>query len=506
MPWTLIDNGSFNWIYCNGAKEDGDLIFKVAIDHKSPLETTAVHNMDNYARSVRIWNEINPDIDPPARIEEVMLSTGKAIGWVCPFIVGTQPSDSEISDALIKIFNRTGRIIVDATAKNNFKKTPEGKVICIDIGMAVQLEAQNEACLFGTKRRSSFSSLETWHEMSQTYTNWFSDTPYHETVPQTIQTVKALLFIKDHRQDIQNADFLTTNPQALAILAKAYDAEHVPDTLEIKPTEAEKRDAIYAAEHLLVTEYDLTLETMKQYCREKLQYALTPPASPTESPDLIQLNTGYALDLLKQVNQCQTIEDMEEVANTIHEMETFLDIPAGPLQLPTEAVSVRQMNRNLLTELQAIDNVSVSKHNCLQILTQFLGTHGHMQANELTALQNQFSNSPKEKVTYYKNQIENQKLSSREKEVLQLIKWIDNATTFEEIDEFILKFEAALPPPRNPAKMGYLEWMYSCFSAPPLEERLHQSLAQCKLAIAMGKAALDKTPEDHNRLQGSDLV
>ena len=508
MPWTLIDNGSFNWIYCNGAKEDGDLILKITRENKSPLDTKAVDTMDNYARSVRIWNEINPDLDPPARIEEATFDTRKQIGWVCPFVTGTQPSDKEVSQALIDIFNRTGRIILDATAKNNFKKTPSGKVVCIDVGMAVQLEARDETCLVGTRRRSSFSSLDTYHEMSHTYTNWFADQPYHANVPETIQTVKALLFIKDHRYDIDNVNFLTNNPQALAILANAYDMEHVPDSHPgPTPTELEKIKAVHAAEHLLAEECDLSLESIKQYCRDKLSQALTPASSPTVSNHATNFNTQYALELLRQVNQCQNIDDMEHVYAAVNDMEALLDTKTSPsLPLPMEQVAIRQVNRTLLTELKDRDNVSVSKHNCLQILTQFLEKNSTMQASELTSLHSQFSSSPKEKVSYYKSQIGNQILSNREKEVLQLIKWIDNATTFEEIDEFILKFEASLPPPRDREAMGYIERIYAIFSKPPLEERLRQSLAQCKLAVATAKAELDKKPEEQNSLHGSDMV
>jgi hypothetical protein len=86
-------------------------------------------------RSVRLWNEINPDLEP----EATLISTEMGDGWACPFIKGVQASDHEMSVALIDIFNRTGRIVVDATAPENFIKTPSGKVVCIDIGMALQI-------------------------------------------------------------------------------------------------------------------------------------------------------------------------------------------------------------------------------------------------------------------------------------------------------------------------------------------------------------------------------
>lgn len=491
MPWTLVNNGRFNWIYRNGDKGDGDLILKIAIENKSPLEATAIDVMDNYARSVRLWSEINPNLEPPPRIETVILNDIKMTGWVCPFIEGTKPSDSDIRDALIDIFNRTGRIIVDAAAKNNFIKTSEGKVVCIDIGMAVQLEEREEICIVGTRHRSSFSSLDTWRDMSHSYTNWFEDEPYHQHIPETIQTVKALLFIKDHRPDITNVDFLTRNPQALGTLAHAYDMEHIPDSRLI-PAIQDSENAVVAAENIIASEQNLSLESIKQYCRDKLIKVITPPSSPRQSPDFTDFNTQYAMDLLRKVNQCQNIVDMHPIFNTIHDIEQIIETEnTAAVPIAMQQIPIREVHRNLLTELDAIDNLHVSKHNCLQILTQFLAQHGKMKAHELETLKMQFSSSPKEKVQYYKTQMNNEKLSAREKEVIQLIKWIDNATTFEEIDEFILKFEASKPEPRDPSTLNFLEKMYTTVRGPTLEERLSQSLAQCKLAIATAKSALD---------------
>ena len=93
-----------------------------------------------------------------------------------------------------------------------------------------------------------------------------------------------------------------------------------------------------------------------------------------------------------------------------------------------------------------------------------------MKAHELATLKTQFSSSPKEKVQYYKTQMSNEKLSTHEKEILQLIKWIDNATTFEEIEEFILKFETSKPQPRDPSTRNILEKMYARFCGPTFEE------------------------------------
>src|SRR3989338_631154 len=131
MPrWKKLGEGTYNVAYVS---DDGKSVLKI---QKSDDKT------DTPERSVRLWNTINPDIPPPARLEQ----TEKGVGWVCPFIKGKQASDKEMSIALIDIYNKTGRIIVDATAPKNFVKLPfpRSRVVCVDVGMAIQMEQRDE--------------------------------------------------------------------------------------------------------------------------------------------------------------------------------------------------------------------------------------------------------------------------------------------------------------------------------------------------------------------------
>lgn len=91
MTWQAIDSGSFNQIYRNHNGK-GDLVFKAIKERKKTLQITPVDIMDNYARSVRIWNEINADLYPPAYISEITIRGKKTIGWVCPYVSGTPAS------------------------------------------------------------------------------------------------------------------------------------------------------------------------------------------------------------------------------------------------------------------------------------------------------------------------------------------------------------------------------------------------------------------------------
>lgn len=505
MTWTFLGSGSFNRVYKND-----NLIFKVAHPLSSDSENAnPVNVMDNYARSIRIWNEINPNLRPPAYIKEMTIGSKKVIGWVCPYVEGVQATDEEISQKLLDIYNQTGRIIVDATAKNNFIRTPSGEIVCIDIGMAVQLESRNDAQLIGLKRRSSFSSLDTWNAMQNKYVDWFQNTEHHHIVtPKTIQTIKALLFIKQHRPDITNVNFLTTDLWALPVLAYAFDLENPPN--QIIPSQEQKQAGIYQAESLLAHHVDLSLEAIKEFCRGKLTAVITPSTSPTQlSEEEREFNTQYAIALLKQINQSNTQEELLPIFASIEELEKSSgnSTPESPFIPINSEPFIHQLNQNLLKEFNHREEITTLKQNCTQILLQFIHQYGHLEEQELEELKNQLRHSPRNKVQYYKEKMENQKLTDLEKQVITLVKEIENATTLEEIDEFILKFEQAQSknPPKSPQSIiGYLS---SYFVAPSPEEKLSKSISECKIALASTKASLEKKfLEEQNQPRGPDLV
>ena len=209
MPvnWELLGEGSFNRAY---KSIDGKEVLKI----QKTTDAT-----DTPERSVRLWNVINAHVPPPARLEASELG----MGWVCPFIKGKQASDKEMACALVEIFNNTGRIIVDATAPKNFIRTPTGEIVCVDVGMALQFE-QREDSAFAAVRRKSFVSLKMWDSHLRTrYNDFFKECEV--TNPETVNTVKALVFIKDNRPDMQDVSFLKDNQALVKKIAKAYDAQ-----------------------------------------------------------------------------------------------------------------------------------------------------------------------------------------------------------------------------------------------------------------------------------------
>src|SRR5579862_5463842 len=189
--WKLLGQGSFNTVY---KSSDNKLVFKVQHKHGST---------DTPYRSVRLWNQINPHLFPLA---EIKCYPGFGIGWVCPFVEGRQATDAEMCKKLIDIFNNTaGRIVVDAISKNNFVTTPQGETVCIDIAMAVKTEEREDDYFDSALRRKSVVSLETWADLQKEYVPWFDK--YSSLYPDTVKTIKALLYIKSTRPDIYDADF-----------------------------------------------------------------------------------------------------------------------------------------------------------------------------------------------------------------------------------------------------------------------------------------------------------
>lgn len=223
--WIFLGEGSYNKVYIS---EDHTVVLKI---QKNSSGT------DTPRRSVRLWNAINAHYPPPASIKKSEFGDG----WVCPFIQGDQASDEEMANALIDIFNNTGRIVVDATASKNFVTTSEGQVLCVDVGLALQLERREEIH-FKDIRRKNFVCLNAWSKLSEAYNRFYKDSSF--IYPKTVNIIKALIFIKYNRPDIYDANFLKTNPELVEKLAKAYDRQNRDEALnnlDIAQTQSEPK-------------------------------------------------------------------------------------------------------------------------------------------------------------------------------------------------------------------------------------------------------------------------
>jgi hypothetical protein len=304
MPWKQIGSGSFNTAYIS---ENGREVLKIR-KFSDGIDTQA--KFDHPLRSTRLWNELNPDLQPAAY---VLYSPEYGHGWVCPFVQGIQASDHEISRELINIYTRTGRIIVDATAGNNFLKTPTGQIVCIDIGMALQLENETHN-LTDKRRRKSLTSLEAWNTFYDKYQPFF--TKEAKKYPESIHTLKALLFIQAQRPDIYDVSFLINNTGIIKACAKAYDTQLTQKAL--------MNTVVSQAKKLLLDKVPIDFNHLKRACVSNLEQYIHSRGSINAKgefePSLItwlfrnkrltKEKVEHAAKLIKAIESAPILEDM----------------------------------------------------------------------------------------------------------------------------------------------------------------------------------------------------
>lgn len=213
VQWSYLGSGCYNEVYKSDrpvlVSSPGKPPFRSFLVFKIVKETSDV--TDTPERSVRIWNLLNPDF--PASVHTVTEGNQAVTGWVAPFIEGWQASDSEIANKLVEIYERTGRIVTDATAPNNFITTVDGQTICIDVGLALEprsLRRQASTVSLDVLDRGCGTSLPCWH---------------YRGFPSAIQTIKALLYVSHvlagYRSPVLPA--IKNNAQYRAHLASLYD-------------------------------------------------------------------------------------------------------------------------------------------------------------------------------------------------------------------------------------------------------------------------------------------
>lgn len=204
--YSFLGAGSFNIVYKSTTAP-----YEV---YKEPLFTTELTDLPD--RAVRLWNDINPTM--PARLAK----NGK--GWIAPFVSGNPASEQEISNALIDIYMRTGRVVVDAFVKSNFIKMGNGTIACIDIGLALQLETRLE-------EEKSHTSLGFWDTkgMKKVYDSVLSSGIATHYPPFITNTIQALLYCTLHAPDERDLEFLKTNRDLVISLAQAYENNTSPE-------------------------------------------------------------------------------------------------------------------------------------------------------------------------------------------------------------------------------------------------------------------------------------
>lgn len=219
--WKFLGKGNFNLAYrlVNEDGSDGDLVYKINIFSNKECPS------DNPERAVQIWNQINNKSELKAtRYED---------GWILPYIEGKAPTDAvKVCKTIIEIYKRTGRIIPDAYVYNlnpeeqfsfmNFVETPEGELICIDIGAAVRLDKDLQL---------SVTSLNFSTTMKEDYDIAFKErlNSRHgkdEGLQLIIKTVKALLYVELFNLELRDPGSTLKNQQYIDLFAEAYDTSN----------------------------------------------------------------------------------------------------------------------------------------------------------------------------------------------------------------------------------------------------------------------------------------
>lgn len=152
---------------------------------------------DTPVRSVRLFNEINRHFIESGELKKaelafVAINKQKTVAvWACPFIDGAQADGAQISQELERIYLQTGRIVLDAISENNFLVDSKGRIICVDIGMAV---------LFDKGRRYSRTSNKLWENDRLEYQNYYNT--YRHSYKDIIDKIEELLERSKMRCDL----------------------------------------------------------------------------------------------------------------------------------------------------------------------------------------------------------------------------------------------------------------------------------------------------------------
>lgn len=427
MKWILLGHGSYNMAYRN---EDSTLVFKAALND-SPTDVPE--------RSVRLWNLLNPHIKPLAEISKQKINGKWVKGWTCPFVRGVQASDKQIREKLLDIFNRTGRIIMDAVASNNFLQTPSGEIVCIDIGHALEMEHRQTAALVGLPRKPSFTSLETYVELyDPRESDWLKKN--EKDFPKSIRTIKALSFIKIHRPDITNVNFLKVSPKTIKLLAEAYDKG--------------KGRAVKQALDLLEVKRSPDLENSKRKTREILWEYLSKKGTVVNNEHFIPY-TEYRFDephlqqmmaLMRQINTAKTCDECSEIVSNYIAALPSIDVEPEITPHPDKPSPEKQSQDSddfsyFLEDLENdIDNMMVLndlKSKCRVIFENILLGHG-IEPDIIPEIEIGNSVSMSE----YKTELASARMNDK---IEKLMRKIDFSSSFAEIMNCLDTFAEEMP-------------------------------------------------------------
>lgn len=200
LGWNYFSEGSYNFVYLSACKQ---LILKVPKEHHRYTEQPQ--------RAIKVFSEIHPEWAHQTKMFQYM----HLQGWIMPYFIGRPANDAEVAKQLIHIYQRTGRIVLDAPSKQNFICTPFDEIICIDVGFAFRIQSN-------LVHSVSHTSLVQWSSFKNDFNHFFLR-PYNMTnFQQTTHIIQALLFLQTHLPHFKDCEFLFDYPHTAKYLAYCY--------------------------------------------------------------------------------------------------------------------------------------------------------------------------------------------------------------------------------------------------------------------------------------------
>src|SRR5580700_3629836 len=94
MKCNYLSRGNYNivYTYCENGKQ---MVLKIPTEYKlkGGKHSAFALKFDDPERAVRLWNAINPNVFPPAKLVSIPTKSGPIKGWTCPYLTSKVPSD-----------------------------------------------------------------------------------------------------------------------------------------------------------------------------------------------------------------------------------------------------------------------------------------------------------------------------------------------------------------------------------------------------------------------------
>jgi len=231
--WEYFGHGNFNVVYRLAPLAEDTTINGVTYPHgfeliyKEPLKIDDLKSdtkANKPARAVRVLNEIWEKCYPylPKAVEYTggVGAPGRE-GSIMMFVEGRPSNANEICGEQVRIYNATGRIVVDALA-NNYITTWIPTTTINEIRVTISID-NTFAVKIPASTNQSQDSLDYWDVMQSKIDNYL--TQYENAVQYRpiCNLTKAILFLAMHFPEIKNVDVLLTQPALVGALKNAYD-------------------------------------------------------------------------------------------------------------------------------------------------------------------------------------------------------------------------------------------------------------------------------------------